>query len=137
MAGTFHFQWQNETLCKTIYPMRLQKLRDFLVFYKEVDLWAEYKNKNISTLAADVKAYEDGLEFARLSEFKRYSFLKSYFMTASVRGKFIQYKPLDEANWQKWKRCTSFSSPPGPRIFAASVVSSKCASTRGRITSSC
>jgi hypothetical protein len=97
MAGTFHFQWQNETLCKTIYPMRLQKLRDFLVFYKEVDLWAEYKNKNISTLAADVKAYEDGLEFARLSEFKRYSFLKSYFMTASVRGKFIQYKPLDEA----------------------------------------
>jgi hypothetical protein len=97
MAGTFYFQWQNETLCKTIYPMRLQKLRDFLVFYKEVDLWAEYKNKDISSLAADVKAYEDGLETARLMEFKKYSSLKTYFMLNNVQGYFVKYKPMDEA----------------------------------------
>lgn len=44
MARPMYFQWQNEVLRKTIYPMRLQKLRDFLLYYKEVDLWAEYKN---------------------------------------------------------------------------------------------
>lgn len=96
MAGQLYFQWQNEFLCKTIYPMRLQKLRDFLVFYKEADLWAEYKNKNIADLSAEVQAYEKGLETARLTEFKRYSALKSYFMTADVRGFFVKYKPIDE-----------------------------------------
>ena len=54
MAGTLNFQWQNDILMKTIYPMRLNKLRDFLIYYKEVDLWAEYKNKDISMLKADV-----------------------------------------------------------------------------------
>ncbi|MDP1544983.1 MAG: hypothetical protein Q8L87_03095 [Anaerolineales bacterium] len=97
MAGKLNFQWQNDNLCKTIYPMRLQKLRDFLVFYREVDLWAEYKNKNISTLTADVKAYESGLELARQTEFKKYSHLKNYFMTDNVRGHFVKYKPMDEA----------------------------------------
>jgi len=96
MAGQLYFQWQNEFLCKTIYPMRLQKLRDFLVYYKEADLWAEYKNKNIADLGAEVQAYEKGLETARLAEFKRYSALKSYFMTADVRGYFVKYKPIDE-----------------------------------------
>ena len=43
MAANYYFQWQNPILLKDIYPMRLQKLRDFLVFYKEADLWAEYK----------------------------------------------------------------------------------------------
>ena len=65
MAETLYFQWQDEVLCKTIYPMRLNKLRDFLVYYKEVDLWAEYKNKDISTLQADVQAYEKGMQNAR------------------------------------------------------------------------
>ena len=66
MATTYYFQWQNPILLNDIYPMRLQKLRDFLIFYKEADLWAEYKGKNISALAADVKAYEAGISAARL-----------------------------------------------------------------------
>jgi len=97
MAKPMYFQWQNEFLCKTIYPMRLNKLRDFLVYYKEVDLWAEYKNKDISTLQADVQAYIKGIENARIGEFKKYSTLKSYFMTADVRSYFVKYKPIDEA----------------------------------------
>lgn len=96
MAGQPYFQWQNEFLCKTIYPMRMQKLRDFLVYYKEIDLWAEYKHKNIANLKDDVQAYESGLESARLLEFKRYSALKSYFMTADVKGFFVKYKPIEE-----------------------------------------
>jgi hypothetical protein len=97
MAGPMCFQWQNEILCKTIYPMRLQKLRDFLVYYKEVDLWAEYKNKDIAALKSEVDAYLKGIENARLEEFKRYSTFKSYFLTADVRSQFAKYKPIDEA----------------------------------------
>ncbi|MFN8434708.1 MAG: hypothetical protein U0V18_11840 [Anaerolineales bacterium] len=96
MAATYNFQWQNPNLLKSIYPMRLQKLRDFLVFYKEADLWAEYKNKDISTLAADVKEYEDGMDLARATELKRYMSLKNYFMTKDVKGFFVKYKPIEE-----------------------------------------
>src|SRR6266540_5469975 len=97
MAGSMYFQWQNEVLLKTIYPMRLNKLRDFLVYYKEVDLWAEYKNKDISTLQVDVQAYLKGMENARMEEFKKYSTMKNYFLTADVRSYFVKYKPIDEA----------------------------------------
>ena len=76
MAGTLNFQWQNEILLKTIYPMRLNKLRDFLIYYKEVDLWAEYKNKDISTLKADVAEYEQGMENARIADFNLYASLR-------------------------------------------------------------
>ena len=96
MTGSLYFQWQNEYLCKTIYPMRETKLRDFLVYYKEVDLWAEYKNKDISTLKADVEAYENGLETARIIEFKKYTSLRGYFMSANVRGSYVKYKPIEE-----------------------------------------
>ena len=96
MAGTLNFQWQNEFLLKTIYPMRLNKLRDFLVYYKEVDLWAEYKNKDISTLKADVAEYEQGMENARIADFKMYSSLRDYFMLPDVKGYFIKYKPIEE-----------------------------------------
>jgi hypothetical protein len=92
-----YFQWQNEFLCKTIYPMRLQKLRDFLVYYKEVDLWAEYENKNIAALKSEVDAYLKEIENARVEEFKRYSTFKSYFLAADVRSQFAKYKPIDEA----------------------------------------
>ena len=96
MPGSLHFQWQNEILLKDIYPMRLVKLRDFLVFYKEADLWAEYKNKDISTLAADVKEYEDGMDYGRAAAFKQYNSMKNYFMTKDVRGFYVKYKPIEE-----------------------------------------
>lgn len=95
MAGQYHFQWQNPILLKDIYPMRLQKLRDFLLFYKEADLWAQYKDKDISTLAADVAEYEKGMDDARAAEFKQYSTLKNYFMTKDVKGFFVKYNPQE------------------------------------------
>jgi hypothetical protein len=91
-----YFQWQNEILLKDIYPMRLTKLKDFLIFFKEADLWAEYKDKDISSLAADVAEYEKGMDNARAAEFKRYSSLKSYFMTKDVKGFFVKYQPIEE-----------------------------------------
>ena len=95
MAGQYHFQWQNPQLLKDIYPMRMQKLRDFLGFYKEADLWAEYKNKDISTLVADVAEYEKGMDAARAAEFKKYSTLKTYFLTKDVSGFFVKYIPVE------------------------------------------
>ena len=99
MAEKLYFQWQNEFLCKTIYPMRETKLKDFLVYYKEVDLWAEYKNRDISTLKADVEAYENGMETARIIEFKKYTSLRGYFLSANVRGNYVKYKPIEETSF--------------------------------------
>ena len=96
MATTYNFQWQNPILLKDIYPMRLQKLRDFLLFYKEADLWAEYRNKNVAALAADVKEYEAGMAAARAAELKQYSDLKKFFLTKDARGLYARYMPFDE-----------------------------------------
>jgi hypothetical protein len=95
MAAQKHFQWQNEVLLKDIYPMRLVKLRDFLIFFKEADLWVEYKNKNISTLTADVAEYKKGMDAARKAEIDNYSKLKSYFLTRDVSSFFAKYKPVE------------------------------------------
>jgi hypothetical protein len=96
MAKPMYFQWQNDILLKDIYPMRLVKLRDFLVYYKEADLWAEYKNKDISALQSDVQAYIKGMETARKEELKKYSTLKNYFITKDARSFYTKYKPIEE-----------------------------------------
>jgi hypothetical protein len=54
-----YFQWQNEFLLKTIYPLREMKLRDFLIFYQEIDLWAEYKGKSLSNMQNEVEAFRE------------------------------------------------------------------------------
>ncbi len=95
MAAQKYFQWQNDILLKDIYPMRLVKLRDVLVFFKEADLWAEYKNKDISTLTADVAEYKRGMEAARKAEIDNYSKLKTYFLTKDVSSSFAKYKPVE------------------------------------------
>lgn len=46
---TYDFSWQNPVLRKTIYPFREEKLRDFLLIYKEVDLWARMKSLDASS----------------------------------------------------------------------------------------
>lgn len=41
MSGNsnFYFQWQNPVLRETIYPFRMRKLLDVLLYYYEIDLW--------------------------------------------------------------------------------------------------
>jgi hypothetical protein len=46
------YQWQNPHLRKTIYPFREMKLRDFLLIYKEIDLWKVMKDKPVDSQAA-------------------------------------------------------------------------------------
>jgi hypothetical protein len=43
----YTYAWQNPILRETIYPYRLQKLRDFLLVYEEIDLWQRLKNSPI------------------------------------------------------------------------------------------
>ncbi|MDO9301713.1 MAG: hypothetical protein Q7T89_10030 [Anaerolineales bacterium] len=97
MAEPLYFQWQNEILCKTIYPMREPKLRDFLVYYTEIDLWKQYKDKDIATLKPDVDAYTKAQEMAAITAYKSYSSLRDYFMQKDVRGYYLKLKPVDEA----------------------------------------
>ncbi|MCK5429136.1 MAG: hypothetical protein KAI94_06670, partial [Anaerolineales bacterium] len=58
MSDPIYFQWQNEYLLRTIYPLREMKLRDFLVYYYEIDLWAEYKDKTVQDIKPEIKAHQ-------------------------------------------------------------------------------
>ena len=99
-----YFQWQNEVLLKTIYPLREMKLRDFLVYYKEIDLWAEYKDKQIEDLQADVKAYITARENGLVTAYKSYRTLYAYFTKEDVRTQYLaKYKLPDETELAKVK----------------------------------
>ncbi|MBI5839771.1 MAG: hypothetical protein HZB19_06685 [Chloroflexi bacterium] len=107
MAEPMYFQWQNEFLVKTIYPMREPKLRDFLVYYMEIDLWAQYKDKEIAKLQSEVTAYKNAQVAAAITAFKTYSSLRDYFMRADVRGSYVKFKPMDETELTEINRLHS------------------------------
>lgn len=96
MAEPLYFQWQNEVLRRDIYGMRIPKLIDFLVFYKEIDIWKEYKGRDISELKADVDEYVKAQETAAVAAYKAYTSLRGYFMLPDVRAYYSKYKPIDE-----------------------------------------
>ena len=91
-----YFQWQNEFLRKIIYPMRETKLRDFLVYYQEVDVWAHYKNKDISALASEVDEYKRDWELNALAAQKEYTELRDYFLKNNARSDYSDFRLIDE-----------------------------------------
>ena len=93
MENQAYFQWQNEVLLKTIYPLREMKLRDFLIYYKEIDLWAEYKNKDITSLQAE---YIGAQERAAGEAYTNYRNRKAYFLKPDARLDYQNFRPLDE-----------------------------------------
>ncbi|HEY9526672.1 MAG TPA: hypothetical protein VIR02_06305, partial [Anaerolineales bacterium] len=97
MAEPMYFQWQNPTLLKTIYPRRNRKLADFLIYCKEIDLWEEYKDKDIDTLAVEVKTYIAERDRAVMTAYKAYKTEYDYFTMGDVRTAYIgKYKLKDE-----------------------------------------
>ncbi|MBN1449649.1 MAG: hypothetical protein JW963_01425 [Anaerolineales bacterium] len=92
-----YFQWQNEFLCKTIYPMREAKLRDFLIYYMEVDIWSQYKDKDINALTNEVNAYKKAWEANAIAALKEYTSLRDYFLKEDVREDYSEFRPIDEA----------------------------------------
>jgi len=82
MSDALYFQWQNDVLRKSIYPLREMNLRDFLVYFREIELWKEYEQKDISGevgdyLAKKKQAVRDAVDL--------YFRDKKYFMSMDVR----------------------------------------------------
>ena len=97
MAEPMYFQWQNPTLLKTIYPRRNRKLADFLIYCREIDLWEEYKDKDIDDLAVDVKTYIAERDRAVMTAYKVYKTEYDYFTLGDVRTAYTgKYKLKDE-----------------------------------------
>lgn len=102
MAETMYFQWQNEVLLRTIYPLREMKLRDFLTYYKEIDLWADYKDRRIEDLRPEVDAHIKARESALVTAYKSYQTLRAYFLQEDVRTWYMaKYKLTDETELAK------------------------------------
>jgi len=91
------FQWQNQYLCKTIYPMREEKLRDFLLYTMEVDVWSKYKDKNIASMSGEVFAYQRDWETNAAVALEEYTFLRNYFLKEDVRADYSGFQPIDTA----------------------------------------
>jgi hypothetical protein len=102
MSEQVYFQWQNEVLLKTIYPMRAEKLRDFLVYFAEIDFWAEYKDKEMAALQAEVQAYLTAQTAALVASYETYATQRAYFLTPDVRAEYAaKFPALDEAELAK------------------------------------
>ncbi|HLO14027.1 MAG TPA: hypothetical protein VK206_04300 [Anaerolineales bacterium] len=103
MADEIYFQWQNEVLLKTIYPLREMKLRDFLVYCKEIDLWAQYKDKKIEDFPAEVNAYIATRKDTLVAAYQSYKNLYAYFTQDAVAQYLTKYKLTDETVLAKVK----------------------------------
>jgi hypothetical protein len=80
---------------RTFIPCARPKLRDFLVYFKEIDLWAEYKNKQ--DLNKDIEEYTRAQKLAAAGAYKMYSSMRDYFMQPDVRAYYRAFRPIDEA----------------------------------------
>ena len=82
MSVDIYFQWQNDILRKTIYPLREMKLRDFLVFYEEIDLWTVYGHKTEADadIKAEIEAYKDAQVRLWLDALRADSSFREYFL---------------------------------------------------------
>ena len=92
-----YFQWQNEFLRKTIYPNREVKLRDFLIYYMEVDVWSKYKDKDVNTLTNELYAYKKAWEINAVAAQDEYTMLRDYFLKEDVSLDYSNFQPIDEA----------------------------------------
>ena len=97
MAAPMYFQWQNPVLLKTIYPRRNRKLADFLIYCREIELWEEYKDKDIKDLDEEVKAYVAERDRAVVTAYKTYRTEYDYFTIGDIRTPYLgKYKLKDE-----------------------------------------
>jgi hypothetical protein len=98
MADALYFQWQNESLVKTIYPLREMKLRDFLYFYQEIDLWKEYKDKPLASLEADIRIHHEAQAKLVREAVENFTRLREYFLLEDVKPVYAEKFPQVDAN---------------------------------------
>lgn len=104
MAGPMYFQWQNEVLLKTIYPLRTLKLIDFLVYYKEIDLWKEYQDRKLEHLGDEINKYQAAKKKGLTDAVDAFNYSRDYFLKADVRLEYdalFKEPGVDEAEMAK------------------------------------
>ena len=74
-----YFQWQNEALCKTIYPLRTMNLRNALEYFQEIDLWKAFKGKKVEDMPGEVSAYHQKMSAVLRQARKEYETQLAYF----------------------------------------------------------
>ncbi|MDQ2690600.1 MAG: hypothetical protein M3Y68_01065, partial [Chloroflexota bacterium] len=104
MSGKIYFQWQNEFLRKTIYPLREMKLRHFLLYYKEIDLWREYKGKKVTELQKEVNALVAAQNQAVAEMHEAEQKERDYFCNRAIPATSDEQKNPDVAMLDKWLR---------------------------------
>jgi hypothetical protein len=74
------------------------KLRDFLVYYYEIDLWAEYKDKTDEEFKPEIDAFQAAQGGQWTGIFQKYASLRDYFLDEDVTDNFREkYPELDQA----------------------------------------
>ncbi len=99
MSDPIYYQWQNEYLLQTIYPLREMKLRDFLVYYYEIDIWAEYKDKTTQDIQPEIKAYEIFQKNQWHDAYKKYTDLRANFLTEDVTQNYRKIFPQPDEDF--------------------------------------
>ncbi len=95
MAEPTYFQWQNKFLLETIYPRRNRKLADFLIYCREIELWEEFKDKELTE--EEVRAYREDRDRAVITAYKSYKTEYEYFQKGDVRTAYMgKYQLQDE-----------------------------------------
>lgn len=95
MAEPMYFQWQNKFLLETIYPRRNRKLADFLIYCREIELWEQYRQKDIG--AGEIAAYRADRDEAVMTAYKTYKTEYDYFKMGDVRTAYkSKYRLSDE-----------------------------------------
>ena len=84
MQEVIYFQWQNDYLLRTIYPLREIKLRDFLVAYFDIDIWQRYKNKTPQDIPDDIMAYCESQRQKLQNALDTYRQMEVYFFDQDV-----------------------------------------------------
>ncbi|MCX6081095.1 MAG: hypothetical protein NTW32_16320 [Chloroflexi bacterium] len=100
MSGNseLNFQWQNPFLMQTIYPLREMKLRDFLIFFREIDLWAEYKNKSDAQIESEKPAFIEAQKKVMADMLALNTGLRNYFMSQQPQAEIAKRFPQTDPN---------------------------------------
>lgn len=89
-----NFQWQNDALRKTIYPLRETKLHDFLVYFYEIEIWEDnYCKKELEDIPEEVAAYQKSQQEKWNVASHNHSTLKEYFVKEDVTDEFKRIFP--------------------------------------------
>ena len=96
MPGAIYYQWQNDFLLRTIYPLRETKLRDFLLFFYEIDIWQQYKGKSPADIPKDVNEHCMARRKKVTDAYDRCQKLEAYLLTEDVTAVYKQRFPMPD-----------------------------------------